>query len=455
MMNYSLKKAGSHRAWYNIFMLKKIFSILFIFILFINLVPNPVYSATKEQLEQELQEIERQIQIYEKQLRETTTQKQSLANKVASLKTQQAQIILQIRQTGIQIDNLETSLEETKKSISETNLKIKDANDQIGEVIRQLYEQDRHSLVEMMLADGSLAGSFQEVGRYENLSKHLADKVTESKRLRSDLERHFVLLDEQSEEAQSLLSIQSLQNQQLQARLSEQNQLLKDTKGKEETYQALVADSRRRANEIRGRLYDLLGVGRQVTFGEALAIAEWISEKTGVRAAFLLAVLTQESNLGKNVGTCNRAGDPPSKSWRVIMKPTRDQAPFLKTTAELGLNPDITPVSCPMRDRKGNQIGWGGAMGPAQFIPSTWVGYKDRVSAVTGISPANPWDIRDAFVAAAILLKNNGATSNGENGEWAAAMRYFSGSTNTRFRFYGDNVLKLARQYQVDIDALK
>ena len=31
-----------------------------------------------------------------------------------------------------------------------------------------------------------------------------------------------------------------------------------------------------------------------------------------MRPAFLLAILTQESDLGKNVGTCNRAGDPPS-----------------------------------------------------------------------------------------------------------------------------------------------
>ena len=40
-------------------------------------------------------------------------------------------------------------------------------------------------------------------------------------------------------------------------------------------------------------------------------------------------------------------------------------------------------------------------------------------------------------------------------GEWAAAMRYFSGSLNLKFRFYGDNVVKLAEQYQEDIDDLK
>ena len=224
------------------------------------------------------------------------------------------------------------------------------------------------------------------------------------------------------------------------------------TKGKESEYQKILSDTQKRAGEIRGRLYPTLGGGKQVTFGEAVEIAQWASGITGVRAAFLLSVLTQESNLGKNVGTCNRAGDPPSKSWKVVMKPTRDQEPFKIITTELGVDIDTTPVSCPMRDSRGNQVGWGGAMGPAQFIPSTWMGYKDKVAAITG-KPANPWDIRDAFLASAIKLKAGGAGT--VAGEWKAAMLYFSGSTNVRFRFYGDAVVARANKYQAEIDGLK
>jgi membrane-bound lytic murein transglycosylase B len=90
-------------------------------------------------------------------------------------------------------------------------------------------------------------------------------------------------------------------------------------------------------------------------------------------------------------------------------------------------------------------------MGPAQFIPSTWMGYRAKITAITG-KTANPWDIRDAFLAAAIKLKAGGAGT--VKGEWAAAMIYFSGSTNTRFRFYGDNVVTLANKYQAEIDSL-
>jgi membrane-bound lytic murein transglycosylase B len=183
-------------------------------------------------------------------------------------------------------------------------------------------------------------------------------------------------------------------------------------------------------------------------------LANWASKQTGIRSAFLLAILTQESNLGKNIGTCNRPGDPPEKSWKVIMKPTRDQEPFQIITAELGKNPDITPVSCPMKDKKGKQLGWGGAMGPAQFIPSTWIGYRQKITAITGNTVANPWDNRDAFLASAIKLRNDGANGTDE-GDWKAAMRYFSGSTNLAYRFYGDNVIKTTHKYLSDIEDLK
>jgi membrane-bound lytic murein transglycosylase B len=248
------------------------------------------------------------------------------------------------------------------------------------------------------------------------------------------------------------MQIKTIQKQQLTGTLSEQNSLLDKTKGLEANYTAQLADKKKQAVQIRSRIYELFNTGSQINFGAAVDIAKWASKLTGVRPAFLLAILTQESNLGKNVGTCNRSGDPPEKSWKVIMKPERDQEPFKKIIAELGMDIDKTPVSCPMKDKSGKQIGWGGAMGPAQFIPSTWMGYKDKVAAITGKSPANPWDIRDAFIASAVKLKSNGAGT--EAGEWKAAMIYFSGGTNPAYSFYGDNVLATAKKYQADIDNL-
>ncbi len=113
-----------------------------------------------------------------------------------------------------------------------------------------------------------------------------------------------------------------------------------------------------------------------------------------MRPAVILGILAEESNLGENVGTGN---------WKTDMHPTRDQPVFATLMAELGLDPDQQKVS------KKPWYGWGGAMGPAQFIPSTWVGYKDRVAKIVGQNPPNPWDARTAIFASAMLMMDNGA----------------------------------------------
>jgi len=405
----------------------------------------------KAQLQQQLDEIEKQIANYEAQLKTISGQKNTLQNKIKQLQSQQSVLNLQIRATNLKITDLDNQLNQTQAYIDENMARIKQYQSQMADIIRAINEYDSYPLVYTIITRDNLSEAFDEIERRSQVFSGLTDVLNKVQDTKNQLDQQAQVLSDQQDEAKNLLSVKVLQQQKLTGSVNEQSTLLQQTKGVEKNYQAALTDSKKRATEIRTRLYQLLGVSTQITFGEAVKIAQWASEQTGVRTAFLLAILTQESNLGKNVGTCNRPGDPPEKSWRVIMKPSRDQEPFLQITSELGMDPDITPVSCPMRDSKGNQIGWGGAMGPAQFIPSTWMGYKARIEAITGTT-ANPWDIRDAFIAAAIKLKNDGAGT--VSGEWAAAMRYFSGSTNTKYRFYGDNVVAMANQYQVDIDTM-
>ncbi len=408
---------------------------------------------SKAQLQQELDQLELQIAAYEQQLRATKTDKNTLSNKIKQLQAQQAELNLPIKKKNILVDNLDNEITVTLDSISAAQAKSDQLKQDISANLFSLYERDSQSLVASLAGDQGLSGFFTEVDNTQKLSQTLSGYLDQVKKVEQDLQTQNDQLQSQQQDAKNLLSLKALQSQNLNVSLNEQGTLLAATKGREDKYTQILTITKQRAAEIRNQIYDVIGVGRQVTFGEAMDIAVQVSKETGVRAAFLLAILTQESNLGKNVGTCNRPTDPPEKSWRAIMKPDRDQQPFVAITTDLGLDTNITPVSCPMHDRRGRQVGWGGAMGPAQFIPSTWLGYKDRVAEITG-HPANPWDIHDGFIAAAILLKGNGATEGGENGEWKAAMHYFSGSVNPRFRFYGDNVLALARNYQSNIDAL-
>ena len=405
----------------------------------------------KSELQRQLNDIENQINAYQRELNSIQGQKNNLQNKIKGLQKQQASLNLQIRATNLRIADIGSQIVVTENDIAKNTTKAQMLKQQLAEFIALAYENDSTPLLHIVLSHDNLSDILSELVVYSEVSESLASVLKETREVVDQLNANQVSLETQKDEANNLLSIHNLQKGQLTDSESEQSTLLQQTRGLESEYQSVLSDSQKKANQIRGRLYELFGITTQVTFGQAVEIAKWASNLTSVRAAFLLAILTQESNLGKNVGTCNRPGDPPEKSWRVVMKPDRDQGPFQQITANLGMDTDTTPVSCPMKDKRGRQIGWGGAMGPAQFIPSTWMGYKDKVAAITG-KTANPWDIRDAFLASAIKLGGAGATS--VSGEWKAAMLYFSGSTNVRYRFYGDNVVKIANQYQADIDAL-
>jgi membrane-bound lytic murein transglycosylase B len=247
---------------------------------------------------------------------------------------------------------------------------------------------------------------------------------------------------------------------QIEANEKEKQKLLSITKGKEKEYQKVLADRKKRAAEIRAALFALRDSG-EIPFGTALEYANEVSQKTGVRPAFLLAIFQQESSFGKNQGSCLLKNQETGEGIRVqtgspiarVMKPDRDVAPFLKITASVGRDWQNTRVSCPQ------EIGFGGAMGPAQFIPSTWVLYEKLITAATGEPFADPWNPRDAFMAAGFLLKDNGATKGGYSAERDAACKYFSGrrcSQSSWAAIYGTQVMQKAENIQENmIDPLQ
>lgn len=433
-------------------------SISFFILILVLVLPNFLVlaqtpSEERQVLEQELKQLEEQITQYEKDITKTQQEKNTLQNQINILKSKISKLDLQIKENNLMVQDLGWQIKDTEASIDHTTKKIEDAKEKLGKVLQLVYEEDEKSVVEILLSESKISNFFDNLVALNSLNIKIQLSLSDIKDLKTNLENQKTALDEEKEDLERLLKIQALQKQDLSSTKTSQEKLLTETKGKETTYQKLLQESQKRAAEIRSRIFELIGVPKAPTFGEAYEIAKFVSGITGVRPAFLLAIFTQESNIGKNVGQCYLTNlntgegvrSATNKKETRVMNPTRDIPLFLKIVGELGRDPYNTPVSCPL------QTGWGGAMGPGQFIASTWMLYKDKVKAITG-KPADPWDIRDAFLAAALYLKDSGALSN----EWRAAMRYFSGSTWSKYeQYYGNSVIALARQYEEDIKAIE
>ncbi len=431
------------------------FILAFILPFFVSLAQDEICN-TKEECEALLEKYEEEIKKLETAAVQEGQKAKTLRNQISALKNKINQLELEIRKGNIIIQDLTLQIQDTESSIKSTSQKIENSRIKLAQILRTIYEEDQKGLIEILLSENDLSGFFNNLMALEALDNKNQELLENIKGLKTGLEKQKQSLDEEKEDLERMLKIHVLQKEESAAIKKEQEKLLDITKGKESEYQKMLAATKKRATEIKARIFELIGVPKAPTFGEALEVAKYVEKITGIRSAFLLAVIEQESDLGKNVGQCYlknpqtgsgvvaRNGASVSK----VMNPTRDVPHFLKICQELGKDPYKTLVSCPM------SFGWGGAMGPAQFIPSTWILYRERVKAITGKS-ADPWDIRDSFLAAGLYLADYGAAAQTKNAEWKAAMIYFSGTTNSKYKFYGNSVLNRAERIEDWIKAIE
>jgi outer membrane murein-binding lipoprotein Lpp len=336
---------------------------------------------------------------------------------------------------------LDAKINEGESTVEDLNDKIDDSKVSLEDAIRTESMLSSQNSLLYLFGSRSLSAIFDNISKYKEVQDALNTQVVEIKEDKAKLEETIEALEDSKAEQGAVVQTTLLAKKMVESNKTEKKTLLAETKGQEAIYTANLKNKEKEIAKVRAALFELSG-SKSINFGSAYDLAIQMEKLTGVRAAYLMALVTVESNLGKNVGTGN---------WKTDMHPTRDQPLFKTICEELGLNPDEQKVS------KKAWYGYGGAMGPAQFIPSTWVSYKDKVSAVTGNTPANPWNTRDAFAAAALLLKDNGATSGKSNAEHRAAVCYLAGCGNASkaaYQFYGNDVMSIAAKYETQIKLL-
>jgi len=393
--------------------------------------------AERQALEQELQKIEAEIDNYQNNIITLQTQAKTLNQSIKILDAQINKLNLQIKATNLQLQRLDSDIGVLKINVAKTQNDIDETQDMLVYALRKIYEEGQRNLLAVFLSEDTLSDAFAAVNDLATLQAQIKGNLDQLIALKTNLIEQRENLSSQRQEVLELKNIQEAQKKELEVKKKEKDELMRITKGQESRYQELLKKSQQTAAQIKSRIFTLLG-GGEMSFEEAYKLAKFASEQTGVRAALILAILDRESSFGRNVGRCN---------WKTAMNPTRDQPVFLTICQELGINPDSISVSCPNSDGS-----YGGAMGPAQFIPSTWQIYKNRIAAITGNNPPSPWRNVDAFVAMALLLKDLGAGKQTYAAEREAAARYYAGSRWRNFLYsYGQWVVEKAQKYEADI----
>jgi len=405
----------------------------------------------RAELEAELADIEKQIEAQNSIIKEKQRESTTLERDIAIFESKIEKSRLEIKARDLAIKKLGNSIKEKEGVIGTLSSKIDREKESLAELLRKTNEIDSTSLVEVILGYENMSDFFNDLDTFGFIEEAVQGSFNE---LRSDVTKTQVEKDElvaTRTEQYELKSIQELQEKKNQGYKKEKEQILKVTKGEEKKYQEILKDKQKSAAEIKSALFVLRG-SDAIPFEKALLYANNVFAKTGVRPAFLLGIITEESNLGANLGSGNWKDDLYNCYIKIGYKTSAEKQKnaFMEITSELRLNPDILPVS------KAPYYGCGGAMGPAQFMPTTWSLYKDLIAKKTGHNPPSPWDPEDAFMASGLLLKDNGAAAGGYDAERRAALRYLAGGNwqKPAYAFYGDDVMEIAAKYQSQIDIL-
>ncbi len=396
--------------------------------------------AQEDGREAKIRQLESQIESYTQEIAKKQSQAQSLANQISIFELQIKQILAEIDATNLTIAQLSSAIHSKEVSIGNKENEIKEQNALLAEYLRQAARNDAGSLLEFILKNEKFSDFYNDLNYLSNVQKKIQETLTTIKGLKEKLIKEKEDLESDKAEQEQLKRIQARQKTNMENSKKQKQKLLDETRGQEKTYQQLIAKARADIEAIKNQPYNL-AMGFKMTFEEALNNAMKASQHAGVRPAFLMAIVKIESDWGGNVGKGN---------WRADMHP-RDFNAFASITSALGLNPDSTPVS------KKPYYGWGGAMGPAQFIPTTWLLYEAAVANLTGHNPPSPWNIEDAFTASGLKLAEAGANKQTYAAESKAAKIYIAGgrwNTSLTARIYANNVMAEAARIQKDIDIL-
>ncbi|MFZ2523110.1 MAG: lytic murein transglycosylase [Minisyncoccia bacterium] len=409
----------------------------------------------EQQWREELAQTEAEIANWQKVLDSTKANTKSLQQEAALLNAKINQAKALIKKKNIAIAQLDQDIKQKNVRINTLEEKIEAGHQSLAQLIRKTNEIDDYSLPEVMLGNENISDFFSDIDTFRSVNRSLEDLFIEIRATKYQTEKEKSALDKQKDKEADTKAAAEVQKKEVETNEKEKQYLINVSKTNEKTYSQVILDRQKKAGEIRAKLFKLAGGSNPIEFGDALSLAQSASSKTGVTPAFVMAILTQESNLGSNVGKCyltdsstgagvNTAG---TKSFSNVMKSPRDTVPFLEIINKLGYNPAKTVVSCPIA----GVAGYGGAMGPAQFIASTWKIFENRLSNTLGRAP-NPWNAEDAFLASAMYLGDLGADSGTYSSEIRAACKYYgSGGSNCS---YGRSVMKLKNSIQADIDYL-
>lgn len=358
----------------------------------------------KEKYQEELKDLEKDAEKVETEL--------SQVNQEIS-KTQSV-----IYSTSQTIEQFEETIEGKEKEIKSKEDNIKFKRQVLSEYLRLFRRNNLEIGLAIYDVKQDLGKFLRERENYEDFQAKIEEALNTIRKEKEAVEEAKEKIEEKKEEKEEVLEEQQKERQNLVYLENQKKNILAQTHLSIAEVKSKMANLNRKLNAFLDEDFDL---------DKLIKVIKKAEKETGVRKEFLFAMLDKESDLGRFTGGC---------TYKTTRVKDSDKEVFKKICEELGYNYKKQKISC-----ASSSGGYGGAMGLAQFMPTTWAGwdgnggYAPLVAKKTGNNPPNPWRLEDGVMGMAIKLEAAGADS--KKREHSAAMIYYCGSDNPKETYPG------------------
>ena len=368
--------------------------------------------------------VQSDISKYQKKLDQAQAVKNKLVQNLGQIQQSVTVVQSAIATTQGVIQDTAADIARKEDEVSNLNDQITLQKELLKNFVQQVYYNQNQPILNVVLASSDFADAFSDTDHFLTIN----DKINQ-------ISENLAQNVSQVEQDKAVLADMKAQHEQILATKVDQKQGLvadqTDVQGQIQEQDATISELQSKLSKLQSDLSSLLGVS--LSTDDVKKAAQEAGSATGVRTSFILGELMQESGLGRYTGGCTY------KNTRV--QPVQATA-FKQIMSSLGYDINSKKISC------AGSVGYGGAMGIAQFMPTTWLGYKAYIAGATGHNPPDPWSVIDGVMGMAKKLANDGATS--KKGEYDASMLYYCGTSHP-----ASSAIKAAcNNYAADVQSL-
>lgn len=234
------------------------------FVIILIAAPFLISAQTADQLQSQINSHQAQIEAlnkeivqFEKELSVVGAKKQTLQSAVNSLD-------LSVKKTQTKVKSKQTQIASTELQIRQLGGEIADTEASIGvnaaaiaETVRTMHEIDMASLVELVLANNSIADMWEDAESIRTVQETMQGHVLSLR----DAKQVLTVDKEKTEDKRSELLVQkkelASEEQSLAVQKKEQQNLLSQTKNQESTYQSLLTQKKTARAAFESALNDL------------------------------------------------------------------------------------------------------------------------------------------------------------------------------------------------------